>query len=110
MTKKIDFYTNLKPFLECKDYTVSSEVYQVMMNEEYEMLVTNPVPKNLEDYYISEAYISHTDSKKTLFDKIYQTVKKYSLSNKVRLICCFHPWRMGAFWTLRGLIQNLSKS
>ncbi len=57
-----------------------------MLNEEFEMLVTQPVPKNLSDYYKSEDYISHTDSKKTIFDKVYQAVKNITLKRKLRLI------------------------
>ena len=64
MNKKIDFYKNLEPYLECKDYTVSGEIYQVKKNSEFDMLVTVPVPENLGDYYKSEDYISHTDSKR----------------------------------------------
>jgi 2-polyprenyl-3-methyl-5-hydroxy-6-metoxy-1,4-benzoquinol methylase len=89
MTKGKDFYQNLQPFLSCKDYTVSGEIYQVMMNEEYEMLVTYPVPKNLAAYYKSERYISHTDSKKSLLDKVYQWVKNYTLKKKLNLINSF---------------------
>ena len=57
-----------------------------MINKEYEMLVTNPVPENLADYYKSEAYISHTDSKKTLLDKVYQFVKNITLKKKLKLV------------------------
>jgi 2-polyprenyl-3-methyl-5-hydroxy-6-metoxy-1,4-benzoquinol methylase len=84
-----EFYKNLKPFLNCKDYTVSKEMYRVMLNEQYEMLVTTPVPTNLENYYKSEAYISHTDSNKTLFEKAYQAVKNYTLKKKVSLLDSF---------------------
>lgn len=86
MSKKIDFYQNLQPFLDCKDYTVSGEVYQVMINKEFDMLVTKPVPDNLGDYYKSEEYISHTDSNKSLFDKVYQFVKNITLKRKLKLI------------------------
>lgn len=89
MTKEKDFYQDLQPFLNCKDYTVSGEVYQVMINTEYDMLVTNPVPKNLADYYKSENYISHTDSKKSLLDKVYQVVKNITLKRKLKLIDSF---------------------
>ncbi|WP_339881122.1 class I SAM-dependent methyltransferase [Polaribacter vadi] len=89
MNKKIDFYKNLEPFLECKDYTVSGEVYQVKKNTEFDMLVTVPVPKNLGDYYKSEDYISHTDSKKSLLDKVYQSVKNITLKRKLKLINSF---------------------
>jgi 2-polyprenyl-3-methyl-5-hydroxy-6-metoxy-1,4-benzoquinol methylase len=90
MNKKIDFYKNLQPFLDCKDYTVSGEIYQVKKNTEFDMLVTVPVPKNLGDYYKSEDYISHTDSKKTLLDKVYQSVKNITLKRKLKLINSFN--------------------
>ncbi|AOW17896.1 methyltransferase [Polaribacter vadi] len=89
MNKKIDFYKNLEPFLECKDYTVSGELYHVKKNTEFDMLVTVPVPKNLGDYYKSENYISHTDSKKSVLDKVYQSLKNITLKRKLKLINSF---------------------
>jgi 2-polyprenyl-3-methyl-5-hydroxy-6-metoxy-1,4-benzoquinol methylase len=89
MTKEKDFYQNLQPFLSCKDHIVSGEVYKVMINKEYDMLVTTPVPKNLASYYKSENYISHTDSKKSLLDKVYQRVKNTTLKRKLKLIASF---------------------
>ncbi|WP_440120332.1 class I SAM-dependent methyltransferase [Tenacibaculum sp. Ill] len=85
-----EFYKNLKPFLNCIDHTVSKESYEVMINEDYNMLVTSPVPNNLEKYYASEDYISHTDSKTSLFDKTYQFVKNYTLKKKLKLINSFN--------------------
>jgi len=61
-----------------------------MFNKEFDMLVTIPVPKNISDYYKSEDYISHTDSKKSLFDKVYQAVKKITLKRKLKLINSFN--------------------
>ena len=89
MAKEKDFYKNLQPFLSCKDHTVSGEVYQVMINNKYDMLVTNPVPENLAGYYKSEDYISHTDSKKSIFDKVYQAVKNITLKRKLKLTNSF---------------------
>ena len=89
MAKEKNFYQDLQPFLNCKDHTVSNEVYQVMINKKYDMLVTNPVPDNLSDYYKSEDYISHTDSKKSLIDKVYQSVKNITLKRKLKLINSF---------------------
>ena len=89
MGEEKELYKKLKPFLNCKDYTVSEEYYEVMKNPKYDMLVTSPVPVDLENYYKSDNYISHTDSKKTLFDKVYQTVKTYTLKKKVSLINSF---------------------
>ncbi|QTD36328.1 class I SAM-dependent methyltransferase [Polaribacter batillariae] len=89
MENEKELYTNLIPHLNCKDFTVSNETFQILKNEIYEMLVTFPVPENLEDYYKSEAYISHTDSKKSLLDKVYQLVKSYTLKRKLSLLNSF---------------------
>lgn len=61
-----------------------------MKNEDFDMLVTSPVPNNLEKYYVSEDYISHTDSKTSLFDKVYQLVKNHTLKQKLKLINSFN--------------------
>jgi 2-polyprenyl-3-methyl-5-hydroxy-6-metoxy-1,4-benzoquinol methylase len=89
LENKNELFTNLIPLSHCKDYTVSSESFELMKNKEYEMLVTFPVPMDLENYYKSDNYISHTDSKKTFFDKIYQTVKTHTLKQKVSLLNSF---------------------
>lgn len=89
MKDQKELYENLTPLLNCKDNTVSGDYFEVKMHEEYEMLVTSPVPENLENYYKSETYISHTDSKKTFFDKIYQVVKNYTLKQKLLLLNSF---------------------
>ncbi len=89
MGKKRELQKGLLPFLNCKDFTVSGETYEVMFNPEYDMMVTSPIPVDLENYYQSEDYISHTDSKKTLLDRIYQSVKSITLKNKLSLINSF---------------------
>jgi 2-polyprenyl-3-methyl-5-hydroxy-6-metoxy-1,4-benzoquinol methylase len=40
----------------------------------------------LEQYYNSDAYISHTDSARTLIEKLYQKIKKHNLRKKISLI------------------------
>lgn len=76
----------MKPYLETKDFSVTGEPFKLLYDEELDMLVTDPRPQVLDRYYQSEAYISHTDSKKTLIDKLYQLVKTVSLRLKLRLI------------------------
>ena len=85
-----DLYKNLDPLMNCVDYTVSNESYELLMNHKYNMIVTLPVPTDLENYYKSEDYISHTDSKKSFFDKVYQGVRKFTLRKKLSLINSFH--------------------
>ena len=78
-------------YLTCKDYTVSHKNFDLVYYNDLEMLETFPQPKveELSGYYESEDYISHTDSKETVIDKVYQTVKKYALTNKLKLINSF---------------------
>ncbi|MDY8135328.1 class I SAM-dependent methyltransferase [Aquimarina sp. 2201CG5-10] len=75
-------------FIECKDHTVSEEKFRLLYDIEYDMLVTSPKPNESElgKYYESEDYISHTDGKRNLLERLYQIVKTYSLSKKVDLI------------------------
>tara|TARA_R110001583_G_scaffold15522_3_gene63907 strand:- start:3004 stop:3864 length:861 start_codon:yes stop_codon:yes gene_type:complete len=84
---------NLKKelYLTCKDYTVSNKNFDLLYNSEFEMLETFPQPigEELAGYYESSDYISHTDSKKSLIDKVYQLVKSYTLKNKLKLINSF---------------------
>ncbi|MFS4455359.1 class I SAM-dependent methyltransferase [Maribacter sp. 2304DJ31-5] len=77
--------------MKTKDYLVTNEIFELLYDDELDMLVTQPQPKNLEPYYQSSAYISHSDSHTTIIDKIYQIVKKYSLSSKLRFIHKFQP-------------------
>lgn len=75
-------------YIKTKDFLVSGEPFDLLYDEEKKMLYTSPQP-NVEDlstYYESEAYISHTDSKKGIMPFLYQKVKKYSLQKKVNLI------------------------
>jgi SAM-dependent methyltransferase len=51
-------------------------------------LITLPQPPEhrLPEYYESEDYVSHTDSKRNLIERLYHGVKEYSLKRKLRLI------------------------
>lgn len=79
--------SELHPFIRCLDHTVSQKTFAVSANVDETILVTNPRPtlQDLGSYYESDDYISHTDSSRTFIDRIYQTVKKYALSQKRKL-------------------------
>lgn len=84
--------TDLTPFISVVDYTVSNQKFQIQANEDRSILYTAPRPKDndLGAYYKSEDYISHTDSKKGLFNTAYQTVRKIALKNKLKNIRSVH--------------------
>lgn len=72
--------------MKIKDYSISQEEFELIYDSNSELFKTQPIPKNLSKYYESDVYISHTDSKKTLFDKVYQAVKNINLKSKIRII------------------------
>jgi 2-polyprenyl-3-methyl-5-hydroxy-6-metoxy-1,4-benzoquinol methylase len=81
-----------KVYLQVKDYSVSGEEFKLILNSDLELLETFPQPEEakLSDYYKSEDYISHTDAKRNLFEKVYHLVKGVSLKRKLKLINSFH--------------------
>ncbi|WP_282042186.1 class I SAM-dependent methyltransferase [Winogradskyella flava] len=82
---------NKRTYLTVKDHSVSGEVFQLLYNEQLDMLETFPRPKpnKLSDYYKSEDYISHTDTKRNLLENVYHLVRKVSLKKKLKLINSF---------------------
>ena len=80
-----------KAYLKVKDHSVSSEVFLLLVNNEFGYLETSPQPSSekLPKYYKSEDYISHTDTKRNLFEKVYHFIRGISLKRKLKLINSF---------------------
>src|SRR3954471_2345067 len=81
-----------KPFLACKDYTVSRETFSIFRCTSCQFKFTNPIPdlNKLGSYYKSEEYISHSNTKKGFINSCYQTVRKYTLLKKLALLSKFY--------------------
>lgn len=82
-----------KLFVEVKDHSVSKESFRLYHDEELDLLITEPKPsvEILGKYYQSEDYISHTDSKRTIFEKVYHLVKSFSINQKLSFLEKTHP-------------------
>ena len=82
-----------KSFITVKDFSVSGESFSLLLNEEYQILKTHPQPTldKLGSYYEFEDYISHTDGKRTLFEKMYHFIKGKAIRDKVKLINSYQP-------------------
>ena len=80
--------TEFTKFIECVDYTVSQDKFTIVECQSCQFHFTNPIPFLVEigEYYKSESYVSHSSTNKGLINKIYQTVRKYTLKQKVKLI------------------------
>ncbi len=76
----------MKEFLRTKDHSVTGEAFTLLLDEDMEMLRTEPIPPNVDRYYESDAYISHTDAQASIIEKLYQIVKRRNLQGKVKLI------------------------
>ena len=82
-----------KSFITVKDFSVSGESFSLLLNEEYQILKTHPQPTldKLGSYYEFEDYISHTDGKRTLFEKMYHFIKRKAIRDKAKLINSYQP-------------------
>lgn len=82
-----------KVYLNVKDHSVSKKTFGLYHDEKLDLLITFPKPTETElpKYYESEDYISHTDGKRTLFEKLYQYIKNIALKNKLNLINNLQP-------------------
>lgn len=80
-------------YLKVKDHSVSGEEFELLMDDELQLLKTHPQPaiENLSRYYESDDYISHTDGKRSLFEKLYHTIKQKALRDKIKLVEGFNP-------------------
>jgi 2-polyprenyl-3-methyl-5-hydroxy-6-metoxy-1,4-benzoquinol methylase len=80
--------SNITPYISCIDYTMSEEKFTIVSCETCDFKFTSPRPEDekLGDYYKSDNYISHTNNKIGLFNKLYHFARKISINIKLRLI------------------------
>ena len=82
---KEGFFGNKK--LALKDYFLTGEDFEIYEDSKTGVLYTLPQPiENLGKYYESENYISHTDGKKSVFERFYQIAKSINLNDKLKLV------------------------
>ncbi|ESU22042.1 SAM-dependent methyltransferase [Flavobacterium cauense R2A-7] len=80
-------------FITVTDHSVSGETFKLLLDSELQLLKTHPQPslENLPKYYESDDYISHTDGKRSLFEKVYHFIKRKAIREKVSLITKLQP-------------------
>ncbi|HEX5551894.1 MAG TPA: class I SAM-dependent methyltransferase [Chitinophagaceae bacterium] len=76
--------TQTYPVLKAKDHTVSGETFTVYECRSCALRFTSPVPDagHIAAYYKSEDYISHSDTRSGVINKLYHAVRKLSLKQK----------------------------
>lgn len=79
---------NIQNYIKVKDSSVSQQDFQLSNCKACGFIFTNPVPaaNSIGQYYASEQYISHSDTKKGLINQLYHWVRSYTLSKKIALL------------------------
>lgn len=74
--------------LEAKDYTVSKQVFAIWECAGCTLRFTQDIPDegSVGSYYQSDEYISHTDTREGLVNRLYHVVRRKTLKKKLRLI------------------------
>lgn len=80
--------SNQKTWAVVLDYSISQEQFHVVECEHCRFRWTSPRPdqRSLSKYYDDPTYISHSNTKKTFQDKLYQIARKWALRRKYRTI------------------------
>ncbi len=73
---------------ECKDYTVSNEYFEIWKCDTCNLRFTQNAPREdmIGVYYQSAEYISHSDTKHGLINRLYHYVRNFTLTTKLSLI------------------------
>ncbi len=79
----------IKPVLEAKDHTVSGSRFSVWECRSCTARFTQDVPgeEEIGPYYLSDDYISHTETRKGFINRAYHAVRVFTLQQKRKMIC-----------------------
>ncbi len=74
--------------INCRDHTLSNEVFALTECDHCHLLLTNPRPdaQSLTHYYQSADYISHTNTASGIMDIGYLLARQFTLGWKLRLL------------------------
>ncbi len=79
---------SIHPVLEAEDFTVSHEKFSVWQCDNCTLRFTQNVPAEnaIGRYYQSSDYVSHSDTKSGLINRLYHIVRNYTLQTKRKLV------------------------
>jgi 2-polyprenyl-3-methyl-5-hydroxy-6-metoxy-1,4-benzoquinol methylase len=77
-----------EPKIHCKDYRITGEVFDICVcpNCGYAMTFPQPSPEEIGKYYQTSDYVSHSETKQGIVNKLYHIVRKKNTSDKLKLI------------------------
>lgn len=73
---------------ECRDYTVSQEYFEIWECHTCSFRFTQNVPdeSSIGVYYKSDTYVSHSDTRKGLVNRLYHYVRNFTLTTKLNVV------------------------
>ncbi|MBV2247104.1 MAG: class I SAM-dependent methyltransferase [Lentimicrobium sp.] len=79
---------NLAHYMDLKDFFLSGESFSILECKKCGLLITTPRPleQDLSRYYQSDDYISHSNKQSDIVSRLYQWVRNYTLSRKVKIL------------------------
>jgi 2-polyprenyl-3-methyl-5-hydroxy-6-metoxy-1,4-benzoquinol methylase len=78
----------INDYLTTTDFSVTNKPFELMHCKQCETVFTQNAPdqNHIGPYYHFEDYISHTNTNKTFFHKVYHLVRNYTIKKKLNLI------------------------
>jgi 2-polyprenyl-3-methyl-5-hydroxy-6-metoxy-1,4-benzoquinol methylase len=78
----------IEEHIRLKDYFLTKEEFTITRCKSCGFRFTNPKPQenDIGRYYDSSEYISHTNTEKGLFNKVYHYVRNFAIKRKINLI------------------------
>lgn len=78
----------IDPFLSCKDYLTTQEVFQINKCNGCGFAFTQdfPVENEIGKYYEAPEYISHSDTNRGIINSLYHLARKIALKSKSKLV------------------------
>ncbi len=79
---------NLELYISSEDYFLTHEVFNIEFCKDCGLKFTNPRPSEelIKKYYQSEEYISHSNTRRGLINRIYSLVRLYTIRSKIRIL------------------------
>jgi SAM-dependent methyltransferase len=77
----------------CKDHSVSGEWFDILVCRRCGFASTEPQPspETIGKYYASDAYVSHSDTRKGIVNKLYHLVRMKNVADKVKIVARLLP-------------------
>lgn len=75
-------------FMRIKDFFLSKEEFTIHECKQcgFRFVNPRPQPESLQKYYLSEDYVSHSNTKKGLINKVYHFFRNFNLANKYNIV------------------------